>query len=42
MKISQKPMLSDTAGTVNDSDLDRVTFKAYKVKDNGRNLGSDN
>ena len=28
--------------TVNDSDLDSVTLKAYKVKDCGRNLGSDN
>ena len=28
--------------TANDSDLDSVTLKAYKVKDCGRNLGSDN
>ena len=27
--------------TVNDSDLNSVTLKAYKVKDCGRNLGSD-
>ena len=27
---------------VNDSDLDSVTLKAYKVKDCGRNLGSEN
>ena len=27
--------------TVNDSELDSVTLKAYKVKDCGRNLGSD-
>ena len=31
-----------TNSTVNDSDLDSVTLKAYKVKDCGRNLGSDN
>ena len=28
--------------TVSDSDLDSVILKAYKVKDCGRNLGSDN
>ena len=28
-------------GTVNDSDLDSVTLKAYKVKDCSRNRGSD-
>ena len=27
--------------TVNDSDLDSVTLKAYKVKDCGQHLGSD-
>ena len=27
---------------MNDSDLDSVTLKAYKVKDCGQNLGSDN
>ena len=27
---------------MNDSDLDSVTLKAYKVKDCGRNMGSDN
>ena len=27
--------------TVNGSDLDSVTLKAYKVKDCGQNLGSD-
>ena len=27
---------------MNDSDLDSVTLKAYKVKDCGWNLGSDN
>ena len=31
----------ETLCTVNDSDLDSVTLKAYKVKDCGRNLGSD-
>ena len=31
------------AGTVNDSDLDSVTLKAYKVRDCGQYLlGSDN
>ena len=27
---------------MNDSDLDSVTLNAYKVKDFGQNLGSDN
>ena len=34
--------LSTIRSTVNDSDLDSVTLKAYKVKECGRNVGSDN
>ena len=34
--------VEQSACTVNDSDLDSVTLKAYKIKDCGRNLGSDN
>ena len=30
-----------TGCTVNNSDLDSVTLKSYKVKDCGRNLGSN-
>ena len=30
--------LSQTPGSVNDSDLDSVTLRAYKVKDCGRNV----
>ena len=40
--ISLAVTMTKEQSKVNDSDLDSVTLKAYKVKDCGWNLGSDN